>query len=111
MPQEWRPILLSELATLLECELVNCVDDDLVVWSDCKCEPFTLEFKRFGDSAATEPVFVVAVLKGAVIFYDDVEEGFAIGKPQDTVLSADSYFFQELRYCLRNFQQISIAVD
>jgi hypothetical protein len=97
----------AQIAAIVQSELGSFNDHDRGVWSEVRCDPYKLHFERFGDVASAELVFVVGALNDLVIFYDDVEEGFAVSRCSGSSLPSYVWFFQELRFCIRNINRLA----
>lgn len=105
---DWIPITVDELRHIVTTQLHECDTSDLNIWLGTKLNFEPKQLQRFTDQPS-EPVFVVAALKDAVIFYDDVEDGFGIAR-NDAVIR-NVYWYERLVYAIRNLTKIADELE
>ena len=75
---EWEPITAAELQALLDGEVERCSPTLRAFFSTYRVDPYAVPFRRVG---GLEYVWVVAELPAGRLYYEDVEEGFEVGRP------------------------------
>jgi len=73
----WEPIAIDELQALVAAQFESCLPAQKAFFSACRVEPYAVPFERSGE---LERVWVVAELPAGLLYYEDVEEGFEIGR-------------------------------
>ncbi len=73
----WSPISYNELTEIIARDLQNCDSEALAVFESMKIEPRKAEFAR---TSVIDEIFIVAESAGKVIYYDDTEDGFEVGR-------------------------------
>ena len=76
----WRAITLDEMQALIADELARCSTEDFDLFQKIKIEPKKIRFDR---GAFAEDAFIVAQIGKKIIFFDDIEDGFEVGTPDD----------------------------
>jgi len=75
--QSWEPISLSELEALVANQLNECSQAQRTYFDTYRVVPYAVPFqRRYG----LEHVLVVANLPSGLLYFEDVEEGFELGK-------------------------------
>jgi len=75
---EWQAITLPELEALVAEQLGRCTAAQQVAFATLRVPFHQVPLYRLG---AVEQVWVVAHAAAGWLYYEDVEEGFEIGKP------------------------------
>jgi hypothetical protein len=73
----WKPATVEDVKRITEQDLSQCDTEQAAAFRRFKVEPYTASIARYGK---LEDVFVVAKKENAVLYWEDVEEGFAISK-------------------------------
>ena len=71
----WMPISKDELENEIAFQCKEMSDDELAYFNKIRVKLEPIKIERCGN---TETVFVVAKAGAAIIFYEDIEEGFEI---------------------------------
>lgn len=72
----WQPVSLAELQELVSKELQRCTQNQKEAFTLFRVPFYQVPVHRFGKR---ESVWVVAKLPSALLYYEDVEEGFELG--------------------------------
>jgi hypothetical protein len=72
---EWRPASVDEVKNIVENNLASCDNEQLRTFRRYAVEPYWAPILRYGKM---ETVIVVACKGEAVVYWEDVEEGFNI---------------------------------
>jgi hypothetical protein len=103
----WQPIGAEELGGLLAAQFADCSADQKLLFERYRVSPYLVPITRLGK---TEAVFVVAIAGEAVLYYEDVEEGFNISRLSPSGAIATSGFEQrELRHALEQLEKLVSA--
>jgi hypothetical protein len=73
----WMPISKDALENEIASQCNGMSDEDLVFFNKIRVPLESVKIERWGNS---ESVFVVAKAGAAIIFYEDIEEGFEISE-------------------------------
>lgn len=79
----WRPITIEKLELVVAEQLLACSPSQRAAFASYRVPFYAVPMRRFGGLAS---VLVVAELPGGLLYYEDVEEGFEVGGPEDGVL-------------------------
>jgi hypothetical protein len=99
---DWEPISKEELEDRLAREIDDFEPSDHQLWSRYKVSLRGATVFR-SETYGTENVFVVAAEGAAVIFFDDEEDEFAVGRVDEHGSIKNWGLCGELRYALRGF--------
>jgi hypothetical protein len=103
---KWKPISESEFDALLIAETTQLGEESRAALSAYGIGCVAMQIVRpllDGGPTVPERVFVVARLGNAVLFYDDVEEEFAVATVDTDEVIRDWSLWGSLDYGLRNF--------
>lgn len=78
-----QPITISELELVVAKQLQECSPSQQAAFASYRVPFYAVPMRRFG---GLESVLVVAELPSGLLYYEDVEEGFEVGKLEDGVL-------------------------
>lgn len=78
-----RSITISELELIVAKQLQECSPPQQAAFAAYRVPFYAVPMRRFG---GLESVLVVAELPGGLLYYEDVEEGFEVGKLENGVL-------------------------
>lgn len=73
----WHPISLAELETLVARDLKESNAEALTLFDKMRTEPQKAEFAR---GSSIDEIYIVGALGSKVIYYDDTEDGFEVGR-------------------------------
>ena len=76
---EWQPITEEELLEILDEDIAWLPDQHRPSWERYAVTPRRAEIVRSAE-VGVEPVWVVAQRENRIVFYDDVEEEWAVGR-------------------------------
>jgi hypothetical protein len=101
---EWRPITQSELEALISAEVREFDAERLEIWHRLRIPLASVSIHR---SAAwgEEHVFVVARRGDEVLFYDDDEDEFAVGRLSSNNVVSLGGLAGELRHAISIFNR------
>ena len=77
-PPSWRPASRSEVEAIVAEHLRHCTCAQRALFADIRIPPTTIPIDRLGQ---LEQVFAVARHRDAVLFWEDVDEGFELAVP------------------------------
>jgi len=98
MENIWRPISVKDLNNLLAKELEDCSLEQQRFFEKYHVPAYKVPINRLGK---LEEVFVVAKLPKGIIYYEDIEEGFAFDSlGQDGAIPTQNCSQFELRHVL-----------
>jgi hypothetical protein len=99
---KWKPIDLSDLERLVDKELSSCNPDQRLFFRRHRVAFYHVPINRMGK---IESVYVVAHFGNDVLYYEDIEEGFELGRldAEGRILSQGCNQY-ELRQVLQRIQ-------
>jgi hypothetical protein len=75
-PVDWKPIELSELEVVITHDLAACSDAQRQFFEQIRIPPARWRQHPWGDEGGG--FWAVAVFRGCVVWYNDIEEGFNV---------------------------------
>ena len=75
--ETWQPITVVELQALVADQLHYCSPAQQVAFASYRVPFYSVAFQR---DRALEQVLVVAELPSGLLYYEDVEDGFEVGR-------------------------------
>lgn len=71
----WKPATVEDVMRIIKQDLSQCDTEQAAAFMRFKVEPYTAPIVRYGK---LEDVVVVAKKENEVLYWEDVEEGFAV---------------------------------
>jgi hypothetical protein len=83
---QWQPITISELENIIHDDLANCSVGERNAFTKHRVRFYQVPIHRLGK---LESVYVVARFDDKVLYYEDVEEGFALSQLDESGAMAE----------------------
>ena len=98
----WRPINLDDLECLVDKQLLSCSPDQQLLFEEYRVPFYHRPINRMGK---IELVYVVAWLGDEALYYEDIEDGFELGRPDaEGIIPSRGGNQYELRHLLGRIQ-------
>ncbi len=96
--ENWQPVTVEELEAIVKQQLSDCSPHQRSAFALHRVAFYQVPIHRFGK---LEQVLVVAHLPSGLLYFEDVEEGFQVGKlQQDSALHSQNCDQLELVHVL-----------
>jgi len=106
---DWEPISAADLSARVSEEAKELTAEDRERFETWRAEPGMRASIFRSESHGAESVYVLAKVGSSVLFFDDVEDEFAVGRLGDDGLISSPGLAGELRSALQSLSLLSTA--